>query len=250
MTTIETTEAAEITRKRCRNPRCRMKLPAPTDNEHHAFCTRGCYEGFYRSRCRVCEADLRKTGKRGDANRRFCRPPNRCAAEAQKWPEKYAFGMLPLSPPVQRGNNVRNAHFTASETAFTGERPSARCLRSWSWHSDDVEHELRAADGALLARLESNAGRHRLTFPRTFPILSWGNLAEAMHRAESIALSALPLEPASAARIKRDNATPHPMGAPASLQLLPVVDSPPIAPAEPFEGDPLEMPQFLRRTAL
>jgi len=236
-------------RQRCRNPRCRMKLKVPTDNPHRAFCTRGCHESFYRSRCRVCEADLRKTGKRGDANRRFCRPPNRCAAEAQKWPQKYAFGVLPLSPPVQRGNNVRNAHFTAPGTAFTGERPSARCLRSWSWHSDDLEHELRAADGTLLARLESNGGRHRLTHPRTTPVLSWAGLVEAKHRAESMALAALPLDPAVAARIKRDNAMPHPMGAPLSLELLPVVDSPPIAPAEPFEGDPLEVPQFLRRTA-
>ena len=31
-------------RHRCRNPRCRMKLPTPIDNLHRAFCTRGCYE--------------------------------------------------------------------------------------------------------------------------------------------------------------------------------------------------------------
>src|SRR5262249_3435070 len=123
--TIET-ETNGITRKRCRNPRCRMKLPTPVENEHHAFCTRGCFEGFYRNRCRVCEADLRKTGKRGDEQRRYCRPPNRCAAEAQKWPEKYAFSMLPLPHPAQRGNSVRNAHSTGSETAITGDRPSHR----------------------------------------------------------------------------------------------------------------------------
>jgi hypothetical protein len=29
-------------RHRCRNQRCRSKLPAPVENEHHAFCTRGC----------------------------------------------------------------------------------------------------------------------------------------------------------------------------------------------------------------
>src|SRR5262249_49862528 len=153
---------AGITRKRCRNPRCRMKLPTPTDNPHKAFCTRGCFEGFYRSRCRVCEADLRKAGKRGDEQRRFCRPPNRCKAEAQKWPEKYAFGMLPLSPPVQCTSNVRNAHSTGIKTRH-------KSLRGWQWVADDLEHELRAADGALLARIESNAGRHRLTYPSTFP---------------------------------------------------------------------------------
>src|SRR5262249_50094806 len=143
---MEETNNAGITRKRCRNQRCRMKLPTPTDNPHKAFCTRGCFEGFYRTRCRVCEADLRKTGKRGDEQRRFCRPPNRCKAEAQKWPEKYAFGMLPSLPPVERPNNVRNAHSTGLKIGIAGDRPSHRALRGWTWRSDKLEHELRAAD--------------------------------------------------------------------------------------------------------
>ena len=84
-------------RHRCRNQRCRSKLPEPVDNPHRAFCTRGCYESFYRTRCRVCETDLRKTGKRGDANRRFCRPPGRCANECRKWPEWF-WGWTPIAP--------------------------------------------------------------------------------------------------------------------------------------------------------
>src|SRR6516165_378523 len=89
--------ATGITRKRCRNLRCRSKLPTPVENPHRAFCTRGCYESFYRNRCRVCERDLRKTGKPGDEGRRYCRPPNRCASEARKWPGKYGFGARPSS---------------------------------------------------------------------------------------------------------------------------------------------------------
>jgi hypothetical protein len=50
----------------------------------------------------------------------------------------------------------------------------------------------RDADGALLARIESNAGRHRLTHPRARPVFSWPILAEAKHRAESLALAATP----------------------------------------------------------
>jgi hypothetical protein len=80
-------------RKRCRNLHCRMKLPAPVDNEHQAFCCRGCYKSFYLNRCRVCEADLRKRAKRGDAHRLYCRLPKNCRGEAQKWPEKYAYGL-------------------------------------------------------------------------------------------------------------------------------------------------------------
>src|SRR6266576_3403052 len=42
----------------CRNSRCRTKLREPVENEHAAFCCRGCFEQFYRSRCAVCERDL------------------------------------------------------------------------------------------------------------------------------------------------------------------------------------------------
>jgi hypothetical protein len=36
------TDFALELRHRCRNPKCRSKLPKPVANEHHAFCTRGC----------------------------------------------------------------------------------------------------------------------------------------------------------------------------------------------------------------
>jgi hypothetical protein len=42
----------------CRNPKCRMRLPAPVSNEREAFCTRGCYNSFYLRRCRVCEGRI------------------------------------------------------------------------------------------------------------------------------------------------------------------------------------------------
>ena len=63
----------ERLRKRCRNLRCRSKLPAPTDNDRAAFCCRGCFDQFHRSRCVVCgEAFQRKT-----AAQRVCWGP-RC----------------------------------------------------------------------------------------------------------------------------------------------------------------------------
>ena len=125
-------------------------------------------------------------------------------------------------------------------------------LRYWSWHSSELEHELHDAAGMLVARLESNAGRHRLTYPRTFPILSWVDLVEAKQRAEAVALTHLKLvvavniESRKLASINTENTRRHPMGAPASKSIA-FVDSPPIAPPEPFAGDPLEIPEFLRR---
>ncbi len=39
----------------CRNAKCRMKLKTPVENEHHAFCTPGCYSQFYFKHCIVCD---------------------------------------------------------------------------------------------------------------------------------------------------------------------------------------------------
>jgi hypothetical protein len=70
----------------CRNLHCRSKLKAPVENERDAFCTRGCFEIFYRTRCRVCErrldADPMTGGKRvADGRRRFC--GRKCASKAR-----------------------------------------------------------------------------------------------------------------------------------------------------------------------
>ena len=236
-------------RKRCRNPRCRQKLEHPVDNHHHAFCCRGCFNSFYLNRCRVCEKPLRD--KRG--GRLYCRPPNKCRAEAKKWPHVYEFQSAPIPQAVCSPSDLRSAHSTGLKIGIKAERPRHRALHHWSWHSNQFEHELLDATGILIARLESNAGRHRLTYPFTFPILSWVDLVEARHRAEAIALTDLKLvvgvniERPELARINTANTRPHPMGAPLSMSSLPIADAPPIAPPEPFDGDPLEIPAFLRR---
>jgi hypothetical protein len=169
--------------------KCRSRLKAPVENEHHAFCTKFCFETFYRNRCRVCENDLRKTEGRGYASRLYCRPPYRCKAEAARWPEKYEYGLPPTTSPT----NVRNAHSICIELPLAGDRPSHRCLREWSWSPQaDFERALRDRNGNILARLEHNGGRYRLTHPGTFPILSWPRLEQARPRAEAFALSNLP----------------------------------------------------------
>jgi hypothetical protein len=61
-------------RHRCRNPRCRSKLPAPVSNPREAFCTRGCHSSFYRHRCLICEEPMeRKTERQLVCGKRACR---------------------------------------------------------------------------------------------------------------------------------------------------------------------------------
>jgi len=77
---------------------------------------------------------------------------------------------------------------------------------------------LRDREGKLLARLEHNRGCYRLTRPLMQPILSWPDLEEAKHYAESFVLMSLPPDPGTGARIARDNAAGHPMGPPLNRQ--------------------------------
>jgi hypothetical protein len=169
----------------CRNLRCRSKLPAPVDNHHRAFCTRGCFDSFYRKRCRVCEKPLRDSSGR----RLYCRAPNKCASEAQKWPHVYAYAPY----PTKTGSDLRSAHFTGLKTGLRAD-PPFRCLRHWQWTDEaDLELELHDDGGLVLARLEHNRGRYRLTHPCTYPILSWPKCELAKRGAESIVLGALVL---------------------------------------------------------
>jgi len=81
-------------RSMCRNPRCRSKLPTPVSNPRDAFCTRGCYSSFYRTRCRVCECAIEQP-KRGQ--RLVCNKP-RCYAASRS---REALGRYHPSGEVQ-----------------------------------------------------------------------------------------------------------------------------------------------------
>ena len=72
--TAATNSAQAGDRHLCRNPRCRLKLPAPVSNPKAAFCKRGCFEQFHRRRCVVCEQEYeRKREDQRDCRRRKCR---------------------------------------------------------------------------------------------------------------------------------------------------------------------------------
>ena len=209
----------ESRRHYCRNLRCRAKLPEPVDNHRHAFCSRGCFDRFYLGRCRVCERDISTdplSGRRRSqsAHRQFC--GRKCRAEHRKFPRVYAGG---LPEPVRRTASVRNAQSTGIKFGVSGSPPKARCLRDWWWGDPRIgDLCLHDKDGLTIARFVLGAdGLYHLWTPTRWPRMSSPDLVQAKHRAESLALAAIPLEtvdPKLAARIKRDNATPHPMGPP------------------------------------
>ena len=80
-------------RFRCRNPKCRCKLPTPVSNEREAFCNRGCHNAFYRRRCRVCECPIEqpKRGTRLVCNKAKCKTA---------WRAQPCVGCPPGHPPT------------------------------------------------------------------------------------------------------------------------------------------------------
>jgi hypothetical protein len=234
-------------RQRCRNPNCRVKLSAPVENEHHAFCCQPCYEGFYRTRCCVCERDITidpMSGERrnGSSHRKYC--GRKCGAEARKFP--WVYGPPPGSRATPKTSDI-------SKGIWPHKR-DPRCLRDWSWGGDPDrgDHSLYAAGLTVALIVLPADGRYHLHTPVTRPPISWPNLEVARRGAESFALMAIPLasvDPKLTARIKRDNATPHPAGPPLNRQPLPETaiasDWRPVVSAT---TDIPDIPAFLRRT--
>jgi hypothetical protein len=155
-------------RHRCRNLHCRMKLKAPVENERHAFCCRGCFNSFYRSRCLVCEKDISLdplTGERRDrsSRRKFC--GRKCKAEAVKFPHTYQHPrkrrlvqevpiLRALKVPTNASSGRRMSSMPRCGAGASGNPQSAAAVwRSkgaafdhapWSRHSEIALNELGA----------------------------------------------------------------------------------------------------------
>jgi len=115
------TEFAEDLRHRCRNPRCRSKLPSPVSNLREAFCTRGCYESFHLKRCRVCEQPLeakyRKIKPNGGDRTKFVKVQNSsptCGSTdcKRRWRQKDGTGRFsaPKQASGYQGSQESNLH--------------------------------------------------------------------------------------------------------------------------------------------
>ncbi len=98
-------------RHRCRNPKCRTKLKMPVENEHHAFCARGCHGSFYLKRCLVCEERLPEKSRRQVCNRPKCKAAYRAAPGRYKWPPMaLGSGSCKVDAKSARKSGLKTAH--------------------------------------------------------------------------------------------------------------------------------------------
>ena len=102
--------------------KCRSRLKQPTDNPRRGFCSRFCFDSFYRSRCRVCEHDIGIDPQTGQRRRRldqrkFC--GRTCKNEARRFPHLYAD---PHSPYGRRTSKSRNPHKTGLKSRLAAGR--------------------------------------------------------------------------------------------------------------------------------
>jgi hypothetical protein len=179
-------------RHRCRNPRCGCKLPEPVENPHAAFCTKGCWLQYHRSRCCVCEEQY----ERRSENQLRC-GRRKCQSEFRSWPHVYnPFG-------VEMDGGVKSARGVGRNPIKTAlEMPAS--LRRWSWQrlsGEDEDYELLDGTGKMVARVRQEGDSWWVARPRCSLDPPLETLDQARARAISMALATISPPPDPNSRI-------------------------------------------------
>jgi hypothetical protein len=116
-------------RVRCRNSKCRSKLPAPTSNDHKAFCTPYCHTQFYKRKCLVCEKPL------PEGHRRQLCSARKCRLDYRNFRPAYVLESGPGLPPEPKCKSDAKSPCKTGTFFRIGEGPE------WSWDDTKVEHE-------------------------------------------------------------------------------------------------------------
>ena len=237
--------------------KCRSKLPTPTENPRRAFCTRFCFDQHYRSRCVVCE----KSFRRRSPTQAIC-GHHKCRLDLRKYPQTYRWSKnavlvseTPISsaskPAVPATGPAVPATGDSVQFGIHGHRPLHHCLRNWWWSDEPTtDRSLYDRDGLTVARIVRLSDGWELRSPLAWRRQRWAELEAAQRGAEAIALQSLP-DP-FAAKHRRENEKPHPMGPPVNVPALFGGDhrlltaSSKIAESK-LAGDPGPIPDFLLR---
>jgi hypothetical protein len=193
----------QVGRHRCRQ--CRGKLSTPTEIPQRAFCTRFCFDSFYRHRCRVCEEPIRRRAE----HQKVC-IRRECKNELRRYPHLYQ-----LPKRGQGSQNVATPLRSADKTGLKTRHDATPCLprglRHWHWgHLDDHDWRLINGKGHDVARVRQEGDCYWVTYPRAIPEPPLEGLEAACRRAVSLALARI--EPL----IVRQPG-PHPLGRPSNI---------------------------------
>jgi hypothetical protein len=151
-------------RYRCRNPRCRLGLKVPASAAIDAFCTRGCYTGFFHKRCRVCERSFdRRNNRQQVCDRRKCRNAFR-ADRARFFSTRY-----PDTPNVIK--ELGSAHSTGVKSALAWRVVAGPAVSEANLQPPDPETAARMARAdAEFRRWWCQVGARALIQRRTAPV--------------------------------------------------------------------------------
>jgi hypothetical protein len=154
-------------RQKCRDPKCGGALPVPAEFRH-AFCSRGCYDRFHRTRCRVCS----EPSQNGRLHAKKCKYAHR------QNPELYAYQRLQKPSDgglcQKRARDERNPYKTGIKTRGRTWGPTLSddsfCLASLPMHPIDVARVRRANDPERIQRETSWIRPPVLFGPDTLPL--------------------------------------------------------------------------------
>jgi hypothetical protein len=150
---------------RCRNLRCRSKLPIPTDNEHHAFCSKYCFEQFFQWRCKVCEKPILKGRRRKVPD--YCHD-HRCRKEFRRYPDAYSYSGRNFN------QDAKSAHFMGVKIALDDDRKvyfGTSPMPDWHWDDSIVSGEdWLYAYGRVVAIICGAEGGWKIRYPIAIPV--------------------------------------------------------------------------------
>jgi hypothetical protein len=225
-------------RHRCRNPRCRANLKQTTDNPRRAFCCAGCFEGFYRLYCAVCEEPIRRTSP----TQKLC-GRRKCRREYSRDPARFSspWEGTPREHESSSKNPTETKAFWAIESG-----------RGWCWESVGEQHHLIARDGRLAARLVPEDTGFWIAYPHVRPELPiYPDLNSAKRAIINVVLWALPPDRTMATKLRMTNArqrVPRPEPSPVTSNRNCDFHSPPQpGAAATSDKDGLNIPEFLSR---
>jgi hypothetical protein len=180
----------------CRNPRCRTRLKEPVENPRAAFCSEACCTGFYRLYCIVCE----ELFERASSTQKLC-GRRKCRREFDRDPSRF---FSPL------GGNLKSAESSRKNSTKSKRFGAVKSRREFGWKAAGEQYHLIDRDGRIVARLAPEDTGWWIARPRTFPELPiYPTLDAAKRAAVNVALWALPPDPKTAARQRKQNAIPQ-----------------------------------------